>query len=414
MPPDSAPAPILTAPDEELSLVLRSISAILITLDPQGRIRLWNDAAEKVFRIGPGAARGREFATLVRWDAERLRATLESCRAEREARRIDELAFEAAPDVRGLVGMTITPMGAAGDAGFLVFGREITEQKQLEAQHAHALKLESIGQLAAGIAHEINTPTQFISDNVRFLRDAFVEITKLLELCTALARGAERDAASTALVAALQGLDLDYLRAEIPKALEESLSGLERVGKIVGAMKEFSHPGTGEKVSVDLNRAIESTVTVARNEWKYVSELELDLDPDLPAVQGLPDEINQVFLNMVVNAAHAIAEKRGASAASLGKITIRTRSTKDGVEIRIGDDGAGIPEGIRQRIFDPFFTTKGVGKGTGQGLAIARSVVVDKHGGSIAVESTVGVGTTFVIRMPLVATLGNGAKERRA
>jgi signal transduction histidine kinase len=189
------------------------------------------------------------------------------------------------------------------------------------------------------------------------------------------------------------------LKEEIPKALSQALSGVQRVARIVQAMKDFSHPGTESKTPIDLNRAIESTLTVCRNEWKYVAELETDLDASLPAVSCLPGEFNQVILNIVVNAAHAIADQ--AKDGEKGVIRVTTRRVNDRVEIRISDTGTGIPESARGRVFDPFFTTKEVGKGTGQGLAIARSVVVDKHQGEIFFETEMGKGTTFIIRLPI-------------
>jgi signal transduction histidine kinase len=193
---------------------------------------------------------------------------------------------------------------------------------------------------------------------------------------------------------------VNYLFEEIPKAIEQTQEGVSRVAALVSAMKEFSHPGTGEKVPFNLNHGIESTITVARNEWKYVADLQLQLDMALPLVRCLPNEINQVVLNLVVNAAHAIADVAADGGPGRGTITIQTRQLDGCVEIRIQDTGGGIPEKIRSRIFDPFFTTKAIGKGTGQGLAIARSVVVDKHQGTIDFESAVGHGTTFIIHLP--------------
>jgi signal transduction histidine kinase len=194
--------------------------------------------------------------------------------------------------------------------------------------------------------------------------------------------------------------DIEYLCNEIPNAIEQSLDGTERIAKIVGAMKEFSHPGVKEKQMVDMNRAIETTVTISKNEWKYVADVELDLDPTLPLVKCMAAEFNQVLLNIIVNAAQAIgAAKKGGT--EKGTIKIITLQPKSGwCEIKVSDDGPGIQEEIRSRIFDPFFTTKEVGKGTGQGLAIARSIVVDKHGGTIRVETEPGAGTTFIIDIP--------------
>ncbi|HXG18066.1 MAG TPA: PAS domain S-box protein [Methylomirabilota bacterium] len=290
--------------------------------------------------------------------------------------------------------------------GVIVNSRDITERKHLEAQLALAQKMESIGHLAAGIAHEINTPAQYVSDNICFLQDAFHDLGKLLghyaRLLDANKAGTIPPALLTEIEATTAAVDLNYLVAEIPQALQQSRQGIERVTKIVRAMKEFSHPGAEEKSETDLNHAIETTITVARNEWKYVAEVLTDFDPTLPLVRCLPGEFNQVILNLIVNAAHAIADVVGNSGAGKGTITVRTRHDENWAEIRISDTGTGIPEAIRMKIFDPFFTTKGVGKGTGQGLAIAHSVIVDKHGGTIACETEVGKGTTFIIRLPLL------------
>jgi signal transduction histidine kinase len=284
---------------------------------------------------------------------------------------------------------------------------------ELQTQLLQAEKLESIGQLAAGIAHEINTPAQYVGDNVEFLQQSFSELGELLKKYRALQTAAEAGDVSPELVsevsAAAGATDIEFLEEEIPRALAQSREGIDRVTKIVRAMKEFSHPGSEEKKPFDLNRAIESTVTVARNEWKYVAELEMDFDADLPPVPCLVGELNPVVLNIVVNAAHALAEAQPENSVEKGKIRVKTRSEGEWAVIEISDNGTGIPEEIRSKIFDPFFTTKTVGKGSGQGLAIARSVVVDKHGGTIEVESALGEGTTFRIRLPF----GENGEEKR-
>jgi PAS domain S-box-containing protein len=281
---------------------------------------------------------------------------------------------------------------------------DITESKLLRGQLLQAQKLESVGQLAAGIAHEINTPTQYIGDNVRFLKDAFQDLTGLLTnyeglLAAAKANTLSRDTVQE-VAAAVERADVGYLLEEIPKAIAQTVEGITRVSKLVSAMKEFSHPGTKEKIPLDLNHAINSTITVARNEWKYVADLETDFDPSLPLISCLPGEFNQVILNLIVNAAHAIADVTGKEGSEKGRIKVQTHNCREWVEIRIQDTGSGIPKKARARVFDPFFTTKEIGKGTGQGLAIAHSVVVDKHGGTIHFETEEGKGTTFIIRLP--------------
>jgi len=284
---------------------------------------------------------------------------------------------------------------------------ELNDRNRMEVQLRHAQKMESIGQLAAGIAHEINTPTQYIGDNMRFLTGAFGDLKTVLQHQDQLRRALQDGTLNDALVAevekAAQDLDLAYLEAEIPKALQQSLDGVERVAKIVRAMKEFSHPGTDEKILVDINHGIECTLTVCRNEWKYVAEMVCEFDPGLPLVPCLPGEINQTILNLVVNAAHAIADVVGDASGGRGRITVSTLRAGDWAEIRVRDTGTGIPESARGRVFDPFYTPKGVGKGTGQGLAIAHAVVVEKHGGTITFETEVGQGTTFILRLPLKA-----------
>ena len=281
---------------------------------------------------------------------------------------------------------------------------DITERRLLREQLLQAQKLESVGQLAAGIAHEINTPTQYIGDNVRFLKDTFLDLKSLLTNYERLLLSAKDNTISSELIrevaTAVEHADVGYLTEEIPKAIDQTLEGVTRVSALVSAMKEFSHPGTKEKVLLDLNHAIESTITVARNEWKYVADLETDFDQLLPPIPCLPGEFNQVILNLIVNATHAIADVIRERGSEKGKITVQTRSLPEWAEIQIQDTGSGIPEEIRSRVFDPFFTTKGIGKGTGQGLAIARSVIVDKHGGTIHYETEKGKGTTFIIRLP--------------
>ncbi|MDX2111453.1 MAG: PAS domain S-box protein [Verrucomicrobiota bacterium] len=310
--------------------------------------------------------------------------------------------------------LTITPvMDTVGQVThFIVVKHDISqrnkekkEQALMEAQLRHAQKMESIGQLAAGIAHEINTPTQFVNDNLHFMQTSFAELNPVITACLNLS-GTDRDSQTLAtaihtLAEAVKKADCGFLMDEIPRAIDESINGIKRVASIVRAMKEFSHPGAQVMTSVDINHAISNTITVARNEWKYVAELVTQLDPNLPMVMCLEGEFNQVILNLIVNAAHAIAEKLGKNPNTKGEIALSTRSAGAWVEIDVSDTGTGIPEKHRGKIFDPFFTTKEVGRGTGQGLTIAHSVIVDKLGGSITFDTEMGVGTTFHIRLPI-------------
>ena len=317
---------------------------------------------------------------------------------ERVARRRDESPFEV------YCSANIVTDEAGGPLCIMCSCTDITKRKLLENQLAQAQKLEAIGQLAAGIAHEINTPTQYVGDNTRFLKESFGELSGLLAQYGQLLEATEAGAVSSEVVAevkdAVEEVDVDYLMEEIPEAIEQSLEGIGRVSEIVQAMREFSHPGGEEKSAIDLNRAIESTITVARNEWKYVADMETDLDDALPLVWCLPGELNQVILNLLLNATHAIGDVVGDGSGGKGLIRVSTRVDGEWVEIRIGDSGTGISEDARDRVFDPFFTTKEVGKGTGQGLAIAHNVVVEKHGGMISFETEMGRGTTFILKLP--------------
>jgi signal transduction histidine kinase len=253
--------------------------------------------------------------------------------------------------------------------------------------------------LAAGIAHEINTPIQYVQNNVTFFEQAFNDLkTLLVEVGKT-----ERSLLTAETAALLANIDLDFLLQEIPEGIKETHDGISRVVKIVSAMKAFSHPSGNDKVASDLNSALDSTIAVCRNEWKYVAEMITDFDPDLPLVPCFPDQLNQVVLNLIINASHAIQEHNKLEAGRpLGRITIATRKDDAWIEIQVSDSGGGIPEAIQQRVFDPFFTTKGVGKGTGQGLAIAHDIVVNKHGGRIEFTSKQGQGTTFFIRLPVL------------
>ncbi len=302
---------------------------------------------------------------------------------------------------------TISPVrDAIGEiTNFVWVSHDITKESTLESQLIQAQKMEAIGELASGIAHEINTPTQYIGDNIRFFQESFGDIQQLLEKYGELRRDSASQPIETDLLAEIdriyEDIDLEYLVAEVPVAIEQSLEGNNRVAEIIRAMKEFAHPGSEVRTCIDVNHAIQNTMSVARNEWKYVATVETDLTEDLPLVPCLPGASNQVILNIFVNAAHAIDEAMNGGAKGKGTIRVSTREDDGWIEIRISDSGTGIPKEIQSKIFNPFFTTKAVGKGTGQGLALAHAVIVEKHFGTIQLESEVGSGTTFIIRLPL-------------
>jgi signal transduction histidine kinase/DNA-binding response OmpR family regulator len=290
-------------------------------------------------------------------------------------------------------------------AGIALY-EDVTEKKLLERDLYQAQKLEAIGQLTAGIAHELNSPIQYIGDNIRFLKDSLADITDLLNTYDRfwqelLDNGSVPQEMNRDLAKARDDADIAYLTGEIPKTFDQSLEGVQRVEKIVRAMKDFSHPGEEEKTLSNINTILQTTATICRNEWKYVAELETDLAAELPPIPCYAAEIGQVFLNIIVNGAHAIEEFTENGKRGLGKITLRTGQVGDRVRIWIQDSGGGIPQEIQDRVFEPFFTTKERGKGTGQGLAIAHRVVVDRHQGFLSFEAERGKGTTFIIDLPM-------------
>jgi len=385
---------------------INAVPSILIGVDQDSRITRWNLAAAGAFGLPEAEVVGKQLAACgVRWLRPGMPDEIRSWCSERCSRRCDQVPFEMNGETR-LLGLTITPVHMADEnlTKLLVIGSDTTARSVLEEQLRQAQKLESVGQLAAGIAHEINTPTQYIGDNVRFLRDAFRDLKSLLANYERLSVAGQGNSLSREAVqeaaAAVEQANADYLLEEIPKAIDQTLEGVTRVSTLVGAMKEFSHPGTKGKTPLDLNHAIQCTITVARNEWKYVADMETEFDPSLPPIPCEPGEFNQVILNLIVNAAHAIGDVVGKGGSEKGKIKVQTRNCPEWAEIRVQDTGSGIPEKVRARVFDPFFTTKEIGKGTGQGLAIARSVVVDKHDGTIHFETEEGKGTTFIVRLP--------------
>lgn len=279
------------------------------------------------------------------------------------------------------------------------------DSSPFEAQLRQSQKLEAIGQLASGIAHEINTPTQYIGDNLQFFRESFAGFVQLFEkysaLLAAVKRGDVPELLLDEIASAAEEIDLEFLLEETPGAIERALEGNRRVAEVVRAMKEFAHPGAEGMIPTDINRALKNTISVSRNEWKYVADVKTELDPRLPLTPCMAGPLNQALLNVLVNASHAIGDVVEEGATEKGLITVTTTHDETSVEIRIADTGTGMPAEVAEKIYNPFFTTKPVGQGTGQGMAIARSVVVETHHGSLDFETVEGEGTTFIIRLPL-------------
>ncbi len=306
----------------------------------------------------------------------------------------------------GAADTTITPIKDTNGEiiNFVGVKRDVTKEIEMERQLQQVSKLESIGTLAAGIAHEINTPIQYVRDNTKFLEEALQDLADLDGLHKTLVETVEKKKLFPTEVGKIrefsEEIDLEFLTKETSKAVEGALEGLERISLIVQAMKEFSHPGSSDKQPEDINKIIESTLMVSRNEWKNCANIDFTADQKLPQVPLISGQFKQVILNLIVNAAQAITEKSSIESPEKGKITITTAYYSDNVRISIKDSGIGIPDSILENIFDPFFTTKEVGKGTGQGLTLAFKTIVDVHGGHIDVQSKLGVGTEFIITLP--------------
>ncbi len=398
--------------EEASRSILETTGDGIIIVDEAGEIKMLNRASKLIFGYAEDEMVGHHIdELLVAEPDEGFKYYLEASEHE-PVNTLHETYGIHSSGAKIPMELNVTKADIPGRDMVIISVRDITQRREsedewnrMEIQLRHAQKLESIGQLAAGIAHEINTPIQFIGDNTRFVKEAFNDIAKLVEIKDRLIDNFRRGEDTKDLIVQAEEvadeIDFDYLRDEIPKAINQSLEGIERVSDIVRAMKEFSHPGIEEKTPIDINSAIESTVTVSRNEWKYYADMQLNLDPSLPMVPCLPGDFNQVILNIVVNAAQAIRDKIDKDNDQKGVITISTSKSAHWVKIVISDTGIGMSDEILTHIFDPFFTTKGVGKGTGQGLAIAYSAVVDKHGGTINAESRVGEGSTFTVSLPL-------------
>jgi len=390
----------------EVECLLSAISSLLIGIDGEGMVRRWNASTEELFDISADTAIGQPFGRLdIDWVNRDDMLKLISIENEHQSERHEIEYYDRHHAIR-LLGLSVYPVKKAQQiGGILILGRDITEQRLLELKVHQTQKLESIGQLAAGLAHEINTPIQFVSGNLDFLQQGFGRLEQLLDdhdrLVDALLLNQCPEALLKVVATTKEVIKLDFLKKEVPKAFTEVIDGVRRVTEIVQAMKSFSHPGSQKKTAVDLNKAILNTVTVSRHEWQRIADIKTDLALDLPLVPCFLGEFNQVMLNLIVNAAHAIGDVVDTHHPNKGMITIRTHHDGSWVRVEVEDTGVGIPDSIHRRIFDPFFTTKEVGKGTGQGLSIAHNIIVNKHGGNLTFETQKNQGTIFKIDLPL-------------
>ncbi len=388
----------LRASRERLIAIADSLVEGILVLDPAGRLVFANAPACAFLGWDPAAGDidGHILDDLLKVRVEDdlvgfSQASWRRVVADGRSFRDDDAFFSTADGAITPVAYACSPLMEDGEErGIIVSFRDIKALKHAQREALQSSRLATVGQLAAGIAHEINTPVQYVGDNLRFIGAGLPKLIRVIEAAQRLG-----DPEVTEAIAAAK---IPFLLKEFPTAISESLDGVAQIARIVLSMKEFSHPGSNTKTMTDINRAVESTLTVSRNTWKHVAELDKKLDGDLPLVSCLAGDMNQVFLNLIINAAQAIEE----SGKPLpGVLSVSTARVGDRVEIRVGDTGSGIPDHIRDQIFDPFFTTKAVGKGTGQGLAICRDVVVTKHGGRIDVDSRSGEGAIFIVQLPI-------------
>ncbi len=401
---------------EQTKAIVETAAEGIITYDASGKIALFNRSAARLF--GCASIVDGNVRELFEMNPPTLANLfpVKSTIVDKDACECLEMEPEVSFECVGLrpagktfiadVAVSRTVIGTA--ASYTALVRDLSRRKMLEARLSQAQKMESVGQLAAGIAHEINTPIQFVGDNLQFLKGAFDDIAQLIDLFRGLTSEIATSSASSTgstLKALIDDIhhqselvDLPFLREEFPNAITQSLDGIERVAKIVRAMKEFSQPASEALSAVDINRTIETTLAVMANQFRESVTVETSLDRELPPVACLAGQLNQSLLNLVTNAVEAIVEH---GATQGGRLWISTRREGDSVEIRIRDNGPGIPPEIQNRIFEPFFTTKEVGKGSGQGLAFVYDVIVNKHEGTIHAFSPTSGGTTFVVRLPL-------------
>lgn len=378
----------------------------ILSMEADGRLTDVNRTAEAIFGAEGDGLVGRSITDLLRSEDSSLDSEEWLTSLRTSSARVRMSAVGKRPSGEFPAELTVSPVEMEGSVAFTLFVRDLTEQRRLEAKVAHGQKMETIGRLSTGIAHEINTPNQYIADNIRFLDTAFGSMHELMDDYRQAVSEARDGGVSPETMRKVTeseaANDVEFLLHEIPSATREALDGVERVGNIVRAMRDFAHPGSVKKETVDINAVVSGAVTVTRNEWKHVADLHLQLEDGLPKVTGHSGDLGQAVLNLIVNAAHAVSD-RSNSGQGLGRIQVRTIKDGEHAVIEVEDDGCGIPADQLSKIFDPFFTTKGVGLGTGQGLAFVHSAVVQRMNGEVDVRSKPGAGTCFALRLPIAA-----------
>jgi len=411
----------IAATAQKLDAIFNSVGDGLIAVNSEGEIESFNQSAYKIFGYTSQNADHVKITDLLSNEfADEYNTGIKHFISSGDTKLVGSEPIEmmGSRADKSEFPLELSVSSIPSDEGkpiFVSVVRDVTYRKELERQLLHAQKMEALGSLSSGIAHEINTPTQYVGDNLKFLQEAFEAYEAIFEAYQELAgtEAAGLKLFKQNISKAEEEQDLEFFKEEVPLAVKQSLEGISTISEIVGAVKGFSYPATDEKMLLNLNEALQNTIVVSRNQWKSVADLDTKFDEDLPLVPCIPGKLTQVILNLIVNAAHAIEENDTGPSANAHKITISTSHTENYVTIKVTDTGMGVPEHIIGKIFDPFFTTKDVGKGTGQGLAISYDIIVGQHDGSLDVLSNEGEGATFIITLPLTAK-ENSLKDKAA
>ncbi len=398
----------LRAANSKINSLFNNLPLVIIALDNDGRIISWNAMSEILLNVRSEDALGKTFGELshrLNWTEvmQSVGKVFEESGYDSTHKEVRYIRNDGTTGFLDLRILNFLDLPEDSEQMILLVGNDITEFKVMQSQLGEAQKLEAIGQLAGGIAHEINTPAQYVGDNLHFLQDSFAPLNRAINCLRQLYTEMRPDLSpqkASEVENVLEETDLDFFMEEIPSALSQASEGIDHISKIVLSMKKFARPGEEEKVFLDLNQLVQNAVTITKNAWKYDADMELDLEDGLPEIQAFRGGINQVILNIIVNAADAIKEKSEKDREE-EKIKIQTSFSKEMASMIVTDTGTGMSEKVRERIFEPFYTTKEVGKGTGQGLSIVHAIVVDQHGGNIKVDSEPGQGTTVTVSLPV-------------
>lgn len=390
--------------------LIASMPGFFVSIDMRDRITAWNPAAEHFFGVPAARTLGQSLFKLgITWDWTVLCAAIAEAVDKRCPVEISELQFTTRSAQERIAELRLAPLLTPDRLvkGVVIIGEDITDNKVLSRQLANAQRMESLGQIASGVAHEVTVPMQYIEDNTQFVRSAFADCADLINAYRKVIRELENRGEFSETVDAARVLekecDLEYLMTEVPLAIEQMKTSVERVTGVVRALREFAHPGSRERSDIDVNQALTNALTVTRNEWKKVADLVTEFSSSLRHISGFAAELNLVFLSLIMNAVHAVGAQVGKSQSFRGMIRITTREFEEGVEIRISDNGPGIPSTVRHKIFDEFSAIRAPGSGVDSGLKVVHDVVAQLHGGDIKVHSEAGRGTEFIIRLPFVA-----------